>query len=119
MLTIIITIIKVIFLLGILVIIHEAAHMFAAKLCKVKVLEFSIGFGPQLWHKQGKETKYSVRAIPLGGYVNMLGMDDESTEQGSYRNASVLKRIFIASAGGIINILFGLVVFFFLVKARK
>ena len=57
--TVIISILKIIFLLGFLILIHEAGHMIVAKLCKVKVNEFSIGFGPMIWHKQGKETKYN------------------------------------------------------------
>jgi len=71
-LNIIIGIIKVIFLLGFIVFIHEGGHFIVAKLCKVKVKEFSLGFGKSLFSKQGLETKYSIRAIPLGGYVDML-----------------------------------------------
>ena len=56
---------KIIVLLGFLIIIHELGHFLVAKLCKVKVNEFSIGFGPGIWTKQGNETKYSLRAIPL------------------------------------------------------
>jgi len=57
--------IKIIFVLGFLVFIHEGGHFIVAKICKVKVKEFAIGFGPNLWNKQGKETKYSIRMIPL------------------------------------------------------
>lgn len=63
--SIILGIIKTLILLGILVIIHEGGHFVVAKLCKVRVNEFSIGFGKLLWSKQGKETKYSLRLIPL------------------------------------------------------
>ena len=45
--------------------IHEAGHLIVAKICKVKVNEFAIGFGPTIWRKQGKETKYALRLIPL------------------------------------------------------
>ena len=69
---IIIGIIKIVILLGFLVFIHEGGHFLVAKLCKVKVREFSIGFGPNIFSKQGRETKYSIRAIPFGGYVDML-----------------------------------------------
>lgn len=64
--------IKVIFLLGFLITIHELGHFMMAKKCKVKVREFSIGFGPKIWQKQGKETIYTLRLIPLGGYNDML-----------------------------------------------
>lgn len=65
MITFIISAIKLIILLGFLIIIHELGHFIVAKLCKVKVNEFSVGFGPTILKKQGKETKYSLRAIPL------------------------------------------------------
>lgn len=110
----IIGIIKVVFLLGFLVLIHEGGHFLVAKLCKVKVREFSIGFGPKLFSKQGKETKYSLRAIPFGGYVDMLGEAEASCEQGSFSNAKVGHRIAIVAAGAIVNIMFGILVYFLL-----
>jgi len=57
--------IKIIFLLGFLVLIHEGGHFLVARLCKVKVNEFAIGFGPTICKKQGKQTKYAIRLIPL------------------------------------------------------
>lgn len=57
--------IKIIFILGFLVLIHEAGHFLVARLCRVKVNEFSIGFGPLIWSKQTEKTKYSLRLIPL------------------------------------------------------
>jgi len=56
---------KIMFLLGFLIFIHEGGHFLVAKLCKIKVNEFAIGFGPTIWKKQGKETKYAIRLIPL------------------------------------------------------
>ena len=106
---------KIIFLLGFLIFIHEGGHFLVAKLCKVKVNEFAIGFGPTIWKRQGKETKYAIRAIPLGGFVSMEGEDEESDHEHSYSNASIPKRIAIVSAGAIVNILFGLFVYFILV----
>ena len=61
----IITALKIIVILGFLVLIHEAGHFLVARLCKIKVNEFSIGFGPLIWSKQTEKTKYSLRAIPL------------------------------------------------------
>ena len=58
MLYILISTLKIIFLLGFLIFIHEGGHFLVAKLCKVKVNEFAIGFGPTIWRKQGKEIKY-------------------------------------------------------------
>ena len=57
---------KIIFLIGFLVFIHEGAHFLIAKKSGVKVLEFSLGFGKKLWSKKGKETEYFIRAVPLG-----------------------------------------------------
>ena len=61
--------IKIIILLGFLIFIHEGGHLTVAKLCRVKVNEFAIGFGPVIWQKQGKETKYSLRLIPLRWFL--------------------------------------------------
>ena len=66
--------------LGVLVIVHEAGHFLVAKLCRVGVLEFSIGFGRKLWRRRYRETNYAVRLIPLGGYVRMFGDDPFETE---------------------------------------
>jgi len=106
---------KIIFLLGFLILIHEGGHFVFAKLFKVKVKEFSIGFGPKIWDKQGKETKYTLRLIPLGGYVNMLGEEIRSEEEGSFNKASIPKRMMILVAGGLVNIIFGLLLYFILV----
>ena len=65
MISTLLSIIKIVFLLGLLIGIHETGHFLVAKLCKVKVNEFAIGFGPTIWKKQGKETKYALRLIPL------------------------------------------------------
>ena len=110
----IINAIKIIFLLGFLVFIHEGGHFLIAKLCKVKVNEFAIGFGKTIWKKQKGETQYSLRMIPLGGFVNMEGEAEESAEEGSFTKASIPKRIAIVSAGAIVNIIFGILVYFIL-----
>lgn len=61
----IITVFKIVIILGFLVLIHETGHFLVARLCKIKVNEFAIGFGPLLWSKQTEKTKYSLRLIPL------------------------------------------------------
>ena len=114
MITFILSAIKIIILLGFLIFIHELGHFTVAKLCKVKVNEFAIGFGPTIWKKQGKETKYALRLIPLGGFVSMEGEEEHSDKEGSFSKASVWKRIAIVSAGAIVNIIFAIVVFFIL-----
>lgn len=110
------TILKVIFILGFLIFIHEGGHFLIARLCKVKVNEFAIGFGPTIWQKQGKETKYALRLIPLGGFVNMEGEAERSKAKGSFSEASIPKRIAIVVAGGLTNILFALIIYFILIS---
>lgn len=117
MITFIISAIKIIILLGVLILIHEAGHMIVAKKCKVKVNEFSIGFGPVIWKKQGKETKYTIRLIPLGGFCSMEGEDEKSDEEGSFSKASIPKRLAIVFAGAFVNIIFGLLIFFILMSS--
>ncbi len=111
----IISAVKIIFLLGFLIFIHEGGHFLVAKLCKVKVNQFAIGFGPEILSKQGKETKYALRLIPLGGFVSMEGEEEASEQEGAFNKASIPKRIAIVAAGAMVNILFGLVVYFVLV----
>lgn len=112
MISILINIIKIIFLLGLVIGIHETGHFLIAKLCKVKVNEFAIGFGPTIWKKQGKETKYALRLIPLGGFVNMEGEEESSDKEGSFSKASVPKRIAIVAAGALVNIIFAIILYF-------
>ena len=112
--TIFISAFKIIFLLGFLIGIHETGHFLVAKLCKVRVNEFAIGFGPTIWHKQGKETKYALRLIPLGGFVSMEGEEERSDEEGSFSNSSIPKRIAIVMAGAVVNIIFAIIVYFIL-----
>ena len=116
MIGILIVAIKIIVLLGFLIFIHELGHFTVAKLCKVKVNEFAIGFGPTIWKKQGKETKYALRLIPLGGFVSMEGEDEESNEEGSFSKASIPRRMAIVVAGATVNIIFAVIVYFILVS---
>lgn len=112
---IIITALKIIIILGFLVLIHETGHFLVARLCKIKVNEFAIGFGPLLWSKETEKTKYSIRLIPLGGYVNMLGEEERSEEEGSFSKASIPKKIAIVAAGGLVNIVFAILLFIIIV----
>ena len=106
---------KIIFVLGFLVLIHEGGHFLVAKLFKVKVNEFSIGFGKQLLSKQKGETTYSLRIFPFGGFVSMLGEEEKSDDERSFSKQNVFKRIAIVAAGGIVNIVFGLLLYFILI----
>ena len=112
MITILISAIKIIFLLGFLIFIHELGHFTVAKLSKVKVNEFAIGFGPTIWKKQGKETKYALRLFPFGGFVSMEGEEERSENERSFSKASIPKRIAIVAAGAIVNIVFAVIIYF-------
>lgn len=112
MVSILISAIKIVVLLGFLVFIHEFGHFSVAKLCKVKVNEFALGFGPILWKKKGKETTYQLRLIPLGGFVSMEGETGASDDERAFNKVSIPKRIAIVAAGGLVNIFFALIVFF-------
>lgn len=101
---------KIAFLLGFLIFIHELGHFLVAKLFNVKIKQFAIGFGPTIWKKQGKETSYEIKAIPMGGFVNMLGEEEPVEDERAYNKKSIPKKICILLAGGAVNIIFGLIV---------
>lgn len=102
---------KVIILLGTLIIIHEFGHFIVAKACGMKVLKFSIGFGPKIFKKQGKETEYSLRLLPLGGFVQLEGEDEDSEDPRSFSKKPAWQRILVLLAGVTINILFSLLIY--------
>lgn len=69
-----------ILIFGVLIAVHEFGHFLAAKACGVRVNEFSIGMGPQLFHKTKGDTEYSLRLLPIGGYCAMEGEDEDSDD---------------------------------------
>lgn len=112
MIVFLINALKIIIMLGFLVLIHEGGHFLVAKFFKIKVNEFAIGFGPTIFTKEKGETKYALRLIPLGGFVNMEGEEERSDKEGSFSMASIPKRIAIVAAGGLVNILFGIFIYY-------
>lgn len=96
---------------GLLVLIHELGHFTVAKLVDIKVHEFSIGMGPKLAQVKKGETAYSIRALPLGGYVRMEGEDEASDDLRSYNNKSVLSRIAVIFAGPFMNFVLAICLF--------
>jgi len=115
-LTTILNILKVALGLGFVIFLHELGHFLLAKWNGVKVEKFSIGFGPTLLGFQKGETEYVIAALPLGGFVKMLGEgpDEEankSSDPRAYPNKSVGARMAIISAGVIMNLLLGLACF--------
>ncbi len=112
------SILSAVLLFGFLIFIHELGHFIFAKMSGVKVLKFSLGFGPKVIGRKIGETEYLISAVPLGGYVKMLGEEAEDEAGGaeqerSYKNQSVHKRASIVFAGPIFNLLTAVVIFFF------
>ncbi len=101
-----------ILIFGVLIAVHEFGHFMAAKLCNVKVNEFSIGMGPAFWKKQKGETLYALRAIPLGGYCAMEGEDGSSDDPRAFTAQKPWKRLLILCAGSFNNFLLGLIIIF-------
>ena len=96
---------------GVLIFVHELGHFTLAKINGVKVEEFSIGMGPKILSKQYKETKYSLGILPIGGYVKMLGEEEESDDPDSFSSKSPLRRITIIVAGVIMNYILAICIF--------
>ena len=97
-----------IFGLSILVILHEFGHYFAGKLCGMRILRFSVGFGPPLLMKKWRGTEWQLAAIPLGGFVHIDGMgpadeDQEAEDPNAFRNKPVWQRVFVILAGPAMN----------------
>jgi regulator of sigma E protease len=112
-----ITLLSFIIVLGILIFFHEFGHFLIARLFGVGVEKFSLGFGPRLIGKKIGRTDYRISAIPLGGYVKMVGEepDAEVSPQDlsvSFTHKHVLKRMCIVAAGPIFNILLAVIIFF-------
>ena len=99
-----------ILIFGLLIGIHEFGHFTAAKLFGVSVMEFSLGMGPALWKKEGKETTYSLRLLPIGGYCAMLGEDEAVDDPRAFTSQAPWKRALILAAGAFMNFLLGLVI---------
>lgn len=109
--TIILTIIKLLIVLGIVATIHEFGHFIFAKLFKMTVNEFSIGFGPKIVSWGKKDTIYSLRWIPLGGYVAIEGEEGSSKDENAFSNKAPWKRIIVLVAGVTFNAILATAIF--------
>ncbi len=105
------TVIFTILVFGIVIAIHEFGHFIVAKLAGVKVHEFALGMGPRLFHVKKGETEYTLRLLPIGGYVKMEGEDEESDDARSFGKQPSWVRIAIVSAGAFMNFVLAIVVF--------
>ena len=96
---------------SLLIIVHELGHFVMAKVNGIKVEEFAIGMGPKILSTQGKETKYSIGLFPIGGYVKMMGEEEEVQDERSFSSKSPLRRISVIIAGATMNFLFAIIIF--------
>jgi regulator of sigma E protease len=104
------TAISAIFVFLLVILLHELGHFTVAKLVGIKVNEFSVGMGPKILQRQSGETKYTLRVLPIGGYVKMEGEDEDSSDPRSFGNASALSRIGVLAAGAFMNFILAIVV---------
>ena len=125
----IVTILVTLLIFGLLVTVHELGHYLVARASKVAILEFSIGMGPKIKSWEGKVNTFSLRAIPIGGYVRMLGEPGEEEETpetlaaciGRYaiNEVHLFKRMLIVLAGPAMNVLLGFLVMLLLVSTSS
>jgi len=107
-------VVVVVAVIALVVMLHELGHFTAAKLSGMKVTEYFIGFGPRLWSTRRGETEYGIKAIPAGGYVRIVGMNnleevDPADEARSYRQATFPRRFAVAVAGSSVHFVLAIV----------
>ena len=103
-------ILAAVLIFGILVAVHELGHFLAAKLCGVRVNEFSIGMGPAVWSRKRGETQYSLRALPIGGFCAMEGEDEDTGDTRSFVRQGFWQKVLILVAGAGMNFLAGFLI---------
>lgn len=96
---------------GFLIFVHELGHFIFAKIFGVAITEFSLGMGPKLISKKGKDgVEYSLRALPIGGFVAMVGEDEESDDPNAFDKKPAWQRFIIVIAGAVMNLLVGIII---------
>lgn len=105
---------------GVMIFIHEFGHFITARMCGVSVKEFAIGMGPTLfsWRSKKHETKYGLRLLPIGGFVSMVGEDEDSDDENAFCNKKIPQRMLIVVAGAVMNLLLGFVLMTFIVFSQ-
>ena len=103
-------------MLGLIIFVHELGHFLTAKLFKMPVSEFSIGMGPQVFSVDTKNTAYSFRAIPIGGYVNIEGMEIGSEVENGFSSKPTYQRFIVLFAGVFMNFLMAFILLFAIAK---
>ncbi|HSX42196.1 MAG TPA: M50 family metallopeptidase [Candidatus Saccharimonadales bacterium] len=102
-----ITLLVFLAIIALLVFVHELGHFLVAKWNGVVVEEFAFGFKPRIWGKKIGETFYAINAVPLGGYVKMLGEGDDAAGPGSFKSKTIFQRFQVMVAGAVMNLLLG------------
>lgn len=117
------TFISALVLLGVLIFVHEMGHFLLAKAVKIPVLKFSLGFGPKIWGFKRGETEYQLAAVPLGGFVKMLGEENELEGEAdeaaitdemkarAFNVQPIWRRLLAVVAGPVFNLIFAAVLF--------
>ena len=113
------TVIIAVLVFGIIVFIHELGHFLMAKACGVKVNEFALGMGPKLLKFQGNETSYALRLFPIGGFVNMEGEDESSTDERAFNKKPSYKKLLILVAGAMMNLFLGYIILLVIVSSQQ
>lgn len=104
-----------ILIFGILIFVHELGHFLFAKKFGVAITEFSMGMGPKIVSKKGKDdVEYSLRALPIGGFVAMVGEEEDSDDPNSFDRKPAWQRFVIVIAGALMNLLVGIIIVFFI-----
>ena len=103
---------------SLLVIVHELGHFIMAKVNGIKVEEFSVGMGPEIFSIKGKETRYSLRLFPIGGFVSLLGEEEVVNDERSFSSTTPIRKISIILAGAIMNIIFAVIIFSMIISNR-
>lgn len=109
--TSIVTLIAAVIIFAVLIFFHEFGHFSAAKLVGIKVHEFAIGMGPLVLKFRKGETQYSLRALPIGGYVKMEGEDEKSDDERAFNKKPLLARMLVIVAGAFMNFVLGFIIF--------
>ncbi len=105
---------------GVMIFIHEFGHFITARMCGVAVKEFAIGMGPTLfsWKSKKYDTKYGLRLLPIGGFVSMVGEDEESDDSRAFCNKKIPQRMLIVVAGAVMNLILGFLLVMILVFSQ-
>ena len=107
------TIIASIIIFGLLIFVHELGHFLVAKWSKIRVLEFAMGFGKELFSWEKGETRYTLRLFPMGGFCRLLGEDpDDLPQEGNFQEKSLAERFCVIAAGSVMNFLLARFSFF-------